>query len=802
MRILYCNKYNYRFSGTESYLFDAMEGMRACGHQVVLFSMSDPRGPATEYDQHLVPPTNFKSARGVITKARLAAQAIYSVTARTKMRAMIKEFRPDVAHVRNIYHHLSPSILWELKAHGVPILLHVNDFKILCPTYNMVNASGEACERCAGGNFKSAVIDGCYFGGRAAGSVLAVEAYLHRWFKTYEKCVDMLLAPSQFVMNKFVQSGWHPSRIQVLQHFQDLPARMQTHPGRRAPILYLGRLSPEKGVSDLVSAMAQLPHVQLVIAGEGPQRRDLERVASSSGLRNITFAGQLSGEELQRLIATSQFTVFPSRAYETFGKSILESYAQARAVVASDMGSRRELVREAETGILYKPGNVDELAATIRLLHDRPELSKRMGEAGWELVRDEHSQVKHFLALQQIYQHLTEKSPSKAMPRTKPLRVAFIGGRGVVSKYSGVETCNEQTGARLAAKGHEITVYCRSYFTPRMTEHNAMRIVRLTTIRTKHLDTFVHTLLSTAHVCFSDCEIVHYQTLGPSLFSFVPRLFGKKTVVTVQGLDWQRKKWSWPARLLLKLGEWAAARLPDETIVVSRVLEEHFHLRHNKKTVYIPNGTDLRERLSGTYLEQFGLAQGGYVLFAGRLSPEKNCDLLIDAFETLDTEMKLVFAGGSSHPDAYAAGLRNRQSDRIVFLDWLAGNALTEVLTNAAIFVMPSDIEGMSLAVLEAMGAGVCVLASDIPENREVIGDAGFVFRRADRLDLQRMLVLLLSDWRLRALSGVRGKQRARENYLWDDVTERMEKVYRGLNGGAAVEAGSVPRVAAGTKIA
>ena len=124
MRILYCNKYNYRFSGTESYLFDAMEGMRACGHQVVLFSMSDPRGPATEYDQHLVPPTNFKSARGVITKARLAAQAIYSVTARTKMRAMIKEFRPDVAHVRNIYHHLSPSILWKLKAHGVPILLH------------------------------------------------------------------------------------------------------------------------------------------------------------------------------------------------------------------------------------------------------------------------------------------------------------------------------------------------------------------------------------------------------------------------------------------------------------------------------------------------------------------------------------------------------------------------------------------------------------------------------------------------------------------------------------------------------
>jgi hypothetical protein len=124
MRILYCNKYNYRFSGTDSYLFDAMEGMRACGHEVALFSMADPRGSATPFDKYLMPSTDFKSARGMITKTRLAVQAIYSVTARTRIRAMIKAFRPD-AHVRNIYHHLSPSILWELKAQGVPVVYHV-----------------------------------------------------------------------------------------------------------------------------------------------------------------------------------------------------------------------------------------------------------------------------------------------------------------------------------------------------------------------------------------------------------------------------------------------------------------------------------------------------------------------------------------------------------------------------------------------------------------------------------------------------------------------------------------------------
>jgi glycosyltransferase involved in cell wall biosynthesis len=689
-----------------------------------------------------------------------------------------------------------------MKAHGVPVLYHVNDFKMLCPTYNMVGASGEPCERCAGGKFKNAVIDGCYTGGRAAGSVLAIEAYLHRWLNTYEKCVDLVLAPSHFVMSKFLQSGWCPLKIQVLPHFQDLPARVQPHPGRYAPILYLGRLSPEKGVGDLISAMAKLPKVQLVIAGEGPQRQELERLVSSMGLQNVTFAGHLSGEALQSLIANSQFTVFPSHAYETFGKSILESYAQARAVVASDLGSRAELVGDAETGKLYKARNVGELAAAIHFLSERPELSMRMGEAGWKMVRDRHSRVQHFLALQRIYQQLTEKAQARALPRVKPLRVAFIGGRGIIGKYSGVESWYEQTGARLAAKGHEITVYCRNYFTPKIAEHNGMRIVRLPTIRTKHLDTLVHTFLSTVHACLSDCDIVHYQTLGPSLFSLFPRLFGKKTVVTVQGVDWQRKKWSRIAQFALKLGECAAARLPNQAVVVSRALEEHFRLRHNKQTLVVPNGAELRERTPGSHLQQFGLTSGEYVLFAGRFSPEKNCDLLIDAFETLNTEMKLAFAGGSSHTDAYASELRKRQSDRVVFLDWLAGDELTEVLTNAAVFVLPSDIEGMSLALLDAMGAGVCVLASDISENREVIAGAGFTFKRGDVLDLRRMLAFLLSDTKIRALAGMRGKLRVRENYLWDAVTDRIEKLYLDLVINCRTEGILARRVAARSEAA
>jgi glycosyltransferase involved in cell wall biosynthesis len=303
----------------------------------------------------------------------------------------------------------------------------------------------------------------------------------------------------------------------------------------------------------------------------------------------------------------------------------------------------------------------------------------------------------------------------------------------------------------------------------------------LSTIQSKHLETFVHTLLSTIHACFSNYDIVHYHCLGPSLFSFFPRLFGKKTVVTVQGLDWQRKKWGWVASRLLKIGEWTSARFPNQTIVVSRVLQDHYRRRHDGKTLFLPNGTEIRERHHGTHLQDLGLSPEKYVLFLGRFSPEKNCNLLIEAFNKIETPFKLVLAGGSSHTDDYAATLRKHASNRVLFLNWLSGDALAQVLTNAALFGLPSDLEGMSLALLDAMGAGICVLASDTPENIEAIADTGFTFRRGDVLDLERMLTLLLSDVRLRAAAASRAQQRVRQNYQWDKVVRELGEIYNGM---------------------
>jgi len=782
MRILFCNKYNYPFSGTEVYLFEAMKLLRSKGHEVGLFSMADPRGEPTPYDRYFVRHIDFKTQQGWFHKARLAGRAIYSAEARRRIRAMILDFRPDVAHVRNIYHHLSPSILWELKRQGVPVVYHLNDFKVLCPSYNLV-LRGEACEACKGGKFWHAIKEKCY-PGLSARMTLAAEAYVHKWLGTYRKCVDCFLAPSQFVRDKFVEHGWDPAKFEVLPHFQPVKQVVERNP-EHAPLVYFGRLSPEKGVDDLLHAMQRLPDLKLVVAGDGPELGRLQQMSRELGLANVEFAGQLRGAALEQAVAGSRFTVLPSHAYETLGKTILESYAEGRAVVATDLGSRRELIEPGKTGLLYRTGDTEQLVSAIKLLSSQPELADKMGRAGREQLRQNYAPEGHYEALIALYERMMKRRRQSSSPtmhlvtsQGRTLRVAFIGGRGVVSKYSGIETYYEEIGKRLADMGHQVTVYCRTYFTPPGKEHNGMYVVRLPTIRSKHLETLLHTLVSTLHVLVRPCDVVHYHALGPALFSFIPRLAGKKTVVTVQGLDWQRKKWGSIASAVLRLGERAAVSLPTHTMVVSRELQKHYMRSYEVETSYVPNGGVLRERRRPDKIFDWGLEPGKYILFLGRFSPEKGCHLLVEAYEKLATDVKLVLAGASSYCDEYSRGLRTHASDRIKMLDWVSGETLDELLTNAMIFVLPSDLEGLSLALLDAMGAGLCVLSSDVAENREAIEDAGFTFRRGDLADLADRLQFLIANPAVREAVGQAARRRVREHYQWPMIAADVERVY------------------------
>jgi glycosyltransferase involved in cell wall biosynthesis len=775
--------------------------LRSQGHEVALFSMADPRGERTPYDHNYVPLVDFKAASGLRQKTQLAGHAIYSRDARSRIRAMIDEFQPDVAHVRNIYHHLSPSILWELKARDIPVVYHLNDFKVLCPSYNFVSR-GETCENCKDGAFWNILRTPCYSGGLGARMTLMAEAYVHRLLGTFRKCVDLFLAPSRFVRDKFAQHGWDTAVFEVLQHFQR--AREFTRPEKNAPVLYIGRLSAEKGVADLLRAMQKVPHMRLIVAGDGPERAKLQSLTASLRLTNVAFVGQVDSEQRDALIAQSQFTVLPSHAYETLGKTILESYAGGRTVVASDMGSRRELVREGETGLLYPTGDADKLARAIETLEVNPELAERMGRAGWEFVRQNHQPEDHYRRLMSLYERVIAKkrghrlSPTSKLVPSKPstqqlsvirlpmvdaqqkkkLRIAFIGGRGLISKYNGIETYYEEVGKNLVEMGHVVTIYCRAYFTPPLAVYKGMRLVRLPTIRSKHFETVVHTLLSTVDAMRQQYDIVHYHCLGPALFSFFPRLVGMKTAVTVQGLDWQRKKWGRIAAWMLQLGEKASVRLPNATIVVSQALQEYYREKHRVEPFYVPNGGVLREWIPPCEMLKFGIEPGKYILFLGRFSPEKGCHVLVEAFERLDTDLKLVMAGASSYCDEYSRELKKHASDRIRMFDWISGYALDELITNATIFVLPSDMEGLSLALLDAMGAGLCVVASDVPENCEVVEGAGFTFERGNSSDLAERLRFLIANPGVRQAVGKVAKRRIENRYQWPTITAEIEKAY------------------------
>jgi glycosyltransferase involved in cell wall biosynthesis len=531
-------------------------------------------------------------------------------------------------------------------------------------------------------------------------------------------------------------------------------------------------LSPEKGIDDLIRAMQRVSDIHLVVAGDGPQKNELERLTASLGLTNVEFVGHLGAEERDRRITQSRFTVLPSHAYETLGKTILESYAHARPVIASDIGSRCELIHDGETGLLYPVGSVNHLADAIRLLATNPELTKKMGRAGWEMARCEHTPERHYQKLMGLYDRLLAGksrrsrvvlAPADRAQSGKPsLRVAFIGGRGVISKYSGIESYYEEVGKRLVAMGHEVTVYCRNHFTPDLAEHNGMKLVRLPTVRSKHLETVIHTSLSTLH----------------ALFSFLPRLLGVKTAVTVQGLDWQRRKWGRLASAVLRFGEKASVHFPNGTMVVSRALQTRYREQHGVEAFYVPNGGMLRERKEPRTILEWGLQPAGYVLYLGRFSPEKGCHLLVEAFEQLETDTKLVMAGGSSYCDEYSRELSTHASDRIRMLEWVSGETLDELLTNAMIFVLPSDLEGLSLALLDAMGAGLCVLTSDVPENREVVDGAGFTFQRGNATDLADRLRFLIANPAIRESAGRTARKRIEDHYQWQKIAEDIEGAY------------------------
>lgn len=381
----------------------------------------------------------------------------------------------------------------------------------------------------------------------------------------------------------------------------------------------------------------------------------------------------------------------------------------------------------------------------------------------------------------------------------RPLRIAMIGQKGIPATYGGIERHVEAICSRLAERGHHVSVFSRMHYTEFGGLYKGIHNHRYFSLHTKHLDTISACTLATLKTLITKYDIVHFHALGPSIFSWMPKLRGSKTVVTVHGLDWQRGKWGRLAQWFLRKCEEPAVKFPSHTIVVSKTLQKYFLERYRAETTFIPNGTDPGPARPPNRIKRFGLDKMRYILFVGRLVPEKGCHYLIEAFRRLDTDVQLVMAGGSSFSDGYVESLERLGAGdpRIHMLGYVYGDLLEELWTNADFVVQPSILEGQSISLIEALSYGKCVLVSDIPENMEVVEDCAVSFQTRDVEDLhQKMKRLIENPDRVRDVAE-RCAKLATNQFSWPRIVEATERVYyeilgeTGPPGGRKTETGS-----------
>jgi glycosyltransferase involved in cell wall biosynthesis len=365
----------------------------------------------------------------------------------------------------------------------------------------------------------------------------------------------------------------------------------------------------------------------------------------------------------------------------------------------------------------------------------------------------------------------------------KTLKIAFIGGRGVAGTYSGIETYYEEIGSRLADRGHHVTAYCRRYFTPAVATYRGIHVRRLPSLPSKHLDTLSHSVLSTLDSLWRSFDVIQYHAIGSAPLTLLPRLLGRTTLVSVRGLDWQRAKWGRGAQAFLKMGEWASARIPTATVVVSRALQQHYAAAHGREPHFIPNAVTSATPREAQRIAELGLRKDGFLLFAGRLSPEKGVHTLLEAMRPLRDRMPLVLAGGSSYSNEYIEQLRAAAWDDVRFLGSVDHDTMHELYANCYAYVLPSVMEGLSVGLLEALSFHTCIIATDIAANVEVVGDAALTFKPGDVDALRTHLLSIVDNPGLVHEYRQRAAEHAQAQPGWDDVAQQTEELYYRLLG-------------------
>lgn len=396
MKILFVNKFFFLNGGSETVFFQERDFLLKQEHEVVDFSMADERNLPSPYAEFFVPNTNYSSGGGIAQKLQQAISFIHSSVAVDKIEKLIIQKKPQVAHLHNIYHQLTPSIIPVLKKHGVKVVMTLHDCKLVCPSYLALDLrNNEICDECAGKKFWKAFTINCQ-NSRPRGLLLATEAMFHKWRNSYDG-VDLFLTPSHFLANLTAQRI-PQEKIKVLRNGID---QSTYHPyyTDQGYCLYFGRLSKEKGIKTLLRAYRNLEtDFSLKIVGTGPLEQEIRREYPE-----IDFLGYQSGQKLNNLIASAAFVIVPSEWYENCSMVVLESMAMGKPVIGSRIGGIPEQIEDGKTGFLFVMGDQHELGEKMTVLINNSELRCKMGQAARQKLENEYSLEQHCQKLLNIY---------------------------------------------------------------------------------------------------------------------------------------------------------------------------------------------------------------------------------------------------------------------------------------------------------------------------------------------------------------------------------------------------------------
>lgn len=369
------------------------------------------------------------------------------------------------------------------------------------------------------------------------------------------------------------------------------------------------------------------------------------------------------------------------------------------------------------------------------------------------------------------------------------MRIAMLGHKRIPSREGGVEIVVEELAVRMVEKGHKVTCYNRSghhvsgkeFDGQKLKNYKGITLKTVPAIHIKGIAAMTASLFASVRAAFGRYDAVHFHTEGPCATLWLPKWLGKRCIVTVHGLDHRRSKWGRLARAYILLGEKCAAKYADEIIVLSRGVQEYFKEQYDRKTLLIPNGvTPVIPKAADLITRQHDLEKDGYILYLGRITPEKGIHYLIEAYKGLKTDKKLVIAGGASDSDGYFASLRKMAegNENILFTGFVQGQMLEELYSNAYLYVLPSDLEGMPLSLLEAMSYGNCCVVSDISENSDVVEDAGVTFPQGNVMMLRERLQTLCDKQDITAAYKEKASSFICSKYSWDEVTDKTIQCY------------------------